>query len=59
MSDSKRNIAWPITLIVVGVVFLAHNLGFLAFAQLRELVGTWWPAILIAVGVGGLISRNK
>jgi hypothetical protein len=29
-----RNIVWPILLIVVGVLFLAYNLGFLRFSQL-------------------------
>ena len=59
MSNANRNLVWPIVLIVIGVLFLAHNLGYLAFAQLRELIGTWWPLILIALGIGGLVSRKR
>jgi hypothetical protein len=50
---------WPVILIVLGVLFLAHNLGFLPFRDLRELIGTWWPLILIAVGVAHLVAREK
>jgi hypothetical protein len=59
MADANRNLIWPIVLIVIGVLFLAHNLGYLAFAQLRELIGTWWPLILIALGIGGLLNRKR
>jgi hypothetical protein len=59
MADANRNLVWPLVLIVVGALFLAHNLGYLAFAQLRELIGTWWPLILIALGIGGLVSRRR
>jgi hypothetical protein len=59
MADANRNLVWPIVLIVVGALFLAHNLGWLAFAQLRELIGTWWPLILIALGIGGLLNRKR
>lgn len=57
--ENDRNIVWPITLIVVGVLFLAYNLGYLQFAQLKEIIGTWWPLILIALGVAGLVQRGK
>lgn len=50
---------WPIVLIVLGVLFLAHNLGYIGFRQLREILGTWWPLILIAVGVGSLMNRER
>ena len=59
MASDNRNIIWPIVLIVVGVLFLAYNLGYLQFAQLRDLIGTWWPLILIALGIGGLLQRRK
>lgn len=54
-----NNIVWPVTLIVVGVLFLAYNLGYLHFSQLKEIIGTWWPVILIALGVAGLMQRKK
>jgi hypothetical protein len=59
MADANRNLVWPIVLIIVGALFLAHNLGWLAFAQLRDLIGTWWPLILIALGIGGLLNRKR
>ena len=54
-----NNVVWPITLIVVGALFLAYNLGFLRFAQLKELIATWWPLVLIALGIAGLVQRRK
>ena len=58
MAD-RRNLVWPLTLIVVGALFLAYNLGYLQFAQLKDIIGTWWPVILIALGIGGLVQRGR
>jgi Domain of unknown function (DUF5668) len=58
MSNGRRNLVWPITLIVVGLLFLAYNLGYIRFAQLKDLIGTWWPVVLIALGAAGLIQRK-
>lgn len=58
MAD-RRNLVWPMTLIVVGVLFLAYNLGYMQFAQLKDIIGTWWPVILIALGVGGLVQKSR
>ena len=55
---TNRNI-WPVILIVVGVVFLGHNLGFLPFAQLRTVIATWWPVILIVIGVAALTQKKS
>ena len=52
-----RKMVFPVVLIIVGVLLLAHNLGYLRFADLTNLIGTWWPLILIAVGVAGLMDR--
>ena len=46
-------------LIVVGVLFLASNLGYLRWGELRSFLATWWPVILIAIGVEQLIRRMK
>jgi hypothetical protein len=54
----NRNAIWPVILIVVGVVLLAQNLGFIHFAQLRAILAIWWPAILIVIGVAALM-QNK
>jgi hypothetical protein len=59
MSASPRNMVFPVVLIIVGLLILAHNLGYIGFAQLRDLLATWWPLILIAVGVTGLVNRGK
>jgi hypothetical protein len=58
MAD-RRNLVWPIVLIVLGLLFLAYNLGYLRFSELKEIVGTWWPLILIALGVAGLVQQRK
>ena len=50
---------WPVMLIVAGIVLLAHNLGLLPFAPLREVLATWWPLILIVAGVAGLSTRRE
>jgi hypothetical protein len=42
----------------VGVLFLAYNLGYLKFSELKDIIGTWWPLILIALGIAGIISKT-
>jgi cadmium resistance protein CadD (predicted permease) len=43
-----------VVLIVLGVLFLAHNFGLLQFAWLSQ----WWPLILIALGIWSLINHK-
>jgi hypothetical protein len=43
----------------VGVLFLASNLGYLQWGDLRQFLATWWPVILIAIGVEQLVRRMK
>jgi TM2 domain-containing membrane protein YozV len=38
--------AWGISLIVLGVVFLLHNFGWLSL----EALARWWPVVLIVAG---------
>ena len=59
MASEGRRIVWPIILIVVGLLFLASNLGYLQWVELRRFLATWWPLILIAIGVEQLIRRMK
>ena len=59
MADERDSIVWPVVLIVLGLLFLAHNLEFLQWRQLRELLSTWWPLILIALGIAQLARRRK
>ncbi|MBI2054846.1 MAG: hypothetical protein HYT39_01975 [Candidatus Sungbacteria bacterium] len=42
----KRNLLWPGVLIVVGLVFLLENLGFLSPVSLGKL----WPLLLVIWG---------
>jgi hypothetical protein len=58
MAD-RRNLVWPIVLIVVGLLFLAYNLGYLKFSELKEIIGTWWPLILIGLGIAGLVQQKR
>jgi len=54
----KFNFA-AIVLILVGSYFLLSNLGLLNISM-REIIATWWPAILIALGVSMLFGhKNK
>jgi hypothetical protein len=46
-----------IILIVLGVVFLLNNLG-LWDVSLARLIHTWWPLVLIAVGISMLFKRK-
>jgi lipopolysaccharide export LptBFGC system permease protein LptF len=59
MASEARRIVWPIILIVVGVLFLLSNLGYLQWGELRRFLATWWPLILIAIGLEQLVRRLK
>lgn len=49
-----KKIFWPITLVIMGLIFMASNMGYLpkAFWNL-------WPLILVIVGLGGLITADR
>ncbi len=49
-----KRVFWPIALVVMGIIFLASNVGMLpsSFWNL-------WPLILIIVGLGGLLISDK
>ena len=51
------NLFAAIVLILVGLFFLARNLGWID-GTLWGLVATWWPLILVAVGLGMLFKRK-
>jgi len=59
MAGEGRRIIWPIILVVVGVLFLASNLGYLQWGELRRVLAVWWPVILIAIGIEHLVRRLK
>jgi hypothetical protein len=52
----KGNFA-AIVLIVIGAFFLLSNLGLIS-VSLAELFKTWWPLILIAVGISLFLTPN-
>lgn len=49
-----KRVFWPATLIIMGLIFLASNLGMLP----REF-WNFWPIILIVVGLGGLLTSDR
>ena len=51
------NLFAALVLIVLGLFFLARNLGWID-GTLWGLVATWWPVILVAVGIGMLFKRK-
>ena len=51
-----RSIVGPVILIAVGIVFLLANLGWIP--NVGRLFVTWWPLILIIVGISLLIERG-
>lgn len=53
----KGNAIAALVLIIVGTLFLLNNLGFTDLS-LGRLISTWWPAILIVVGLGLLLNRK-
>ena len=53
----KSSFVAPLILIVLGLFFLARNLGWID-SGLGSLLATWWPAVLVAVGVGMLLRRK-
>ena len=54
MKDMPKRTFWPITLVIMGLIFMASNMGYLpkAFWNL-------WPLILVIVGLGGLITSDR
>ena len=52
----KGNVA-AIVLVTLGTFFLLTNLGVIN-VSLAELLKTWWPLILIAVGILLFLTPN-
>lgn len=53
----KSNIVGALVLVVIGTLFLLNNLGYTDMS-LGKMLMTWWPAILIVVGLGMLFKRG-
>ena len=54
----KKSIGISILLIVIGLVFLLDNLAYIHIS-VAELIRTYWPVILIWMGVEKLIRDLK
>jgi hypothetical protein len=50
----SKQVFWPLAFVVMGLIFLASNLGMLHvdFVNL-------WPLILIIAGLGGLVTSDR
>jgi len=49
-----KKVFWPVTLVVMGLIFMASNMGYLP-----EALWNLWPLILVIVGLGGLITSDR
>ncbi len=54
----KKSIGISMLLIVMGVVFLLDNLNYIHIS-VAELIKTYWPVILIWMGIEKLIRDLK
>lgn len=55
MIDKKsESIFWGIIIIILGILFLSNNLGWTDIG-IWELATTYWPLILIYIGVRNIV----
>ena len=54
---SRRGIAWPLLLILLGVVFLLGNLGYIPPLSVLALFSLW-PVLLILIGIDIAFGRR-
>ncbi len=50
----KNSFFWPIALIVMGIVMLATNLGFMP-----KSLWNFWSVVTIIIGLSGLVLTDK
>ena len=53
----RGNVA-AIVLVFLGTFFLLSNLGLISLS-LTEIFKTWWPVILIVLGVTMIVKRTE
>jgi DUF4097 and DUF4098 domain-containing protein YvlB len=53
----RRSLSGPIVLIILGVVFLLGNLGYLTWPSIGRLFAHYWPLLLIVWGVIKLVEH--
>ncbi len=49
-----KRVFWPATLVIMGLIFMASNMGLLPI-----MFWNLWPLILVLVGLGGLITSDQ
>jgi len=54
VNNMPKKIFWPLTLVLMGLIFMASNMGYLP-AHFWNL----WPIILIVAGLGGLLTSDR
>lgn len=54
----RRSLFGPLVLIGIGVAFLLANLHVISGARLAWLFSTWWPALLILLGVVRIVEYS-
>ena len=57
MRRKSSGILWGLVFIIVGALMIGDNLGIVYF-DLGETLRTWWPLILILVGIGMIVDRG-
>jgi len=55
---SKSNLIWGLILVIIGLIFLADNLGWAHFSLWR-IIRDWWPLLVIWAGIDMLIKAYK
>ncbi len=55
---NPSRVRWGITLILIGLVFLANNLGQLSWWVWYDLLHLW-PVLLIVIGLEVIVKRSK
>lgn len=49
-----KNVFWPLSLVIVGLILMASNVGLLH----RDFLN-FWPLLLVIVGLGGLFVSDR
>jgi len=58
MHRSFSGILWGLIFIALGAIMLFDRFGYLEF-DLGHFLATWWPLILIIVGLGMILDRPR
>ena len=57
MNKQRSQFIIASVLIVLGVIFLMGNLAIID-VDIGDLISTWWPLILISLGVAGVFQAR-